>query len=226
MRREVSQKDLEKRYSANDMARIGCGGCEGCSDCCTGMGESAILDPLDVHRLCRGLGVTFAELMSRELLELRVADGVILPDLKMKGDAERCGFLNDAGRCAVHAIRPGVCRLFPLGRIYENGSFSYFVQSGECKKEPKSKVKIARWLDVPDVRRYERYVLEWHDFLEETETFLKEQDDERLSREFNVYLLRQMFETPYETEEFYGEFSERLEKIRRLKRVMAGHDGK
>ena len=47
MKREVLESDLKKLYSANDMAKIGCGGCKGCWDCCTGMGESIVLDPMD-----------------------------------------------------------------------------------------------------------------------------------------------------------------------------------
>lgn len=51
-------------------------------------------------------------------LELNVVDGMVLPNLKMAGEEEACLFLKD-GRCSIHGYRPGICRLFPLGRIYE-----------------------------------------------------------------------------------------------------------
>ena len=68
----------------------------------------------------------------------------------------------------IHAFRPGFCRLYPLGRIYEDGSFSYFLQVYECPHPNKSKVKIRKWLGIENLPAYEAFVLKWHDVLEET----------------------------------------------------------
>ena len=43
-------------YDANDMVKAYCDECKGCHACCTGMGSSIILDPLDVMRLCKETG--------------------------------------------------------------------------------------------------------------------------------------------------------------------------
>lgn len=51
MEREVLAEDLKKLYKAGDMVKADCGGCQGCSECCRGMGDSIKLDPLDVYRL-------------------------------------------------------------------------------------------------------------------------------------------------------------------------------
>ena len=32
-----------KRYGANDMVKVGCDDCRGCSACCHGMGDSIVL---------------------------------------------------------------------------------------------------------------------------------------------------------------------------------------
>ena len=40
-----------KRYGANDMVKVGCDDCRGCSACCRGMGDSIVLDPMDLYRL-------------------------------------------------------------------------------------------------------------------------------------------------------------------------------
>ena len=103
MRREVRMEDISdgKLYRAEDLVRAGCGGCEGCSACCRHMGESVILDPLDIYNLNIGAKVGLGELFSR-YLELHVVDGVILPTMKMTGEDEACGFLNEEGRCRVH----------------------------------------------------------------------------------------------------------------------------
>lgn len=71
-------------------------------------------------------------------LELNVVDGMVLPNLKMAGEEEACLFLKD-GRCSIHGYRPGICRLFPLGRIYEENGFKYFIQVHECKKQERGK---------------------------------------------------------------------------------------
>ena len=98
--------------------------------------------------------------------ELQIVDSVILPNLKMaSGNTEACSFLNPEGRCSIHAFRPGICRLFPLGRFYENGSFKYFLQVHECPKPNKTKVKIKKWLDTPNLKTYEKYIADWHFFL-------------------------------------------------------------
>lgn len=219
MRREVLQSDLEKLYTANDMAKVGCQGCAGCSDCCQGMGESAILDPLDVYRMERGLSETFSELM-QQCLDLNPVDGVVLPNLRMTGKEERCVFLNEEGRCSIHPHRPGVCRLFPLGRYYQNGTFQYFLQQQECKMEPKTKVKISKWLDTANLKQYEAYVLQWHYFLVDVQEFLEEQSDEQLARDLNVYILENFFAQPYDGRDFYEQFEERLKRVKKLIQIM------
>ena len=88
------------------MVKAGCGECQGCSDCCRGMGNSIFLDPMDIYRLTTGLECTFEDLLST-CVELQVVDGFIQPNMKMTGKEEQCPFLNEKGRCNIHAIRPG-----------------------------------------------------------------------------------------------------------------------
>ena len=40
-----------KLYTAGDLAKVGCQDCEGCCDCCCQLGDTIILDPLDVWQL-------------------------------------------------------------------------------------------------------------------------------------------------------------------------------
>ena len=153
MKRNVSLEEISdgRLYGPNDMVKADCHGCKGCSKCCQGMGSSIIMDPFDVYRLTTGLGKSMEQLLQKEI-ELNVVDGVILPNLKMNGDKESCAFLNEEGRCSIHAYRPGICRLFPLGRYYENGSFKYFLQTGECTAVH-SKVKVSKWIDTPNLSK-------------------------------------------------------------------------
>ena len=175
MKREGDLSSLTdgKLYRSSDMARLGCNDCEGCSACCKGMGNSVVLDPYDVWRLERGLSIPFAQMIGKQVM-LSVVDGLILPSLNMETETGTCPFLNEEGRCSIHSFRPGICRLFPLGRYYHDGSFSYVLMTGECKKENRSKVKIEKWIGEPDLSTYEKFVMQWKLVLEATRQQMKE----------------------------------------------------
>lgn len=218
MIREVSLDEISdgKLYSANDLVKADCQDCEGCSACCRGMGESILLDPFDVYRLTKELGKSFEGLLA-DNLELHVADGVILPNLKMAGERDCCTFLNEEGRCGIHPFRPGICRLFPLGRFYEDGGFRYFLQTKECRKENRSKIKVKKWIDLPDFKRYEEFVLKWHDFARQLQERLTVQPDMEAAKRINLYVLETFFFQGWDGEsDFYGQFWQRLEEAQKL----------
>lgn len=213
MIREVNLKDISdgKLYTCNDMVKADCGDCKGCFACCTGMGQSIILDPLDVARLEWGLQMTFEELLV-EKLELNVVDGVILPNIKMQPGKDCCGFLNDQHRCSVHPFRPGICRLFPLGRYYENRDFKYFLQVHECKNENRTKVKVKKWIGVSDIKAYEDYIRRWHFFLVDAGEYLAQHPEQM--KDLSMQILTQFYLIPFMDEaKFYEEFNKRMNII-------------
>jgi len=216
VRREVSMEEISdgKLYTANDLVKADCNDCRGCSACCQKMGQSIVLDPLDIYRLTFGLRQKFEELLA-DKLELNVVEGIILPNLQMSGTEEKCAFLNAEGRCSVHAIRPGICRLFPLGRYYDGKSFQYFLQIHECKKENRTKVKVKKWIDTPDLKKNEKYISDWHYFLTDMQkTLATLQNDEKVKK-INMLILQTFFLEPYHQEEdFYVQFYDRLEKLK------------
>ena len=218
MLREINLDEISdgKLYSSNDMARTDCKGCDGCSACCHGMGSSIILDPLDVYRLSINLSKPVNELLAGPL-ELNVADGIILPNLKMTGTKEACSFLDTDGRCTVHAFRPGICRMFPLGRFYENGSFRYFLQTKECSRENRTKQKIRKWIDMPEFGRYETFVADWHFFVRRLQDRLMQQSDMEAAQRINRYILQEFYFQGWDAEQnFYDQFSERLKKAQKV----------
>lgn len=215
MIREVSLDEISdgKLYTANDMVKADCGDCKGCSACCKGMGGSIVLDPMDIYRLICGLGLTFEDLL-KEHIELQLVDGLILPNLKMAGAEEKCSFLNDEGRCSIHPYRPGICRLFPLGRYYEENGFKYFLQTGECKNQNRTKVKVKKWIDTPEIKKYESFILEWHFLMKRLRAKLDERDDMQLRKTVSMALLQMFYMKAYDREqEFYAQFEERKAKF-------------
>ena len=218
MKRNVDLKEISdgRLYSSGDMVRADCRDCEGCSECCRGMGSSIILDPMDVWRLQKGIKKGFQALLEEGKIELNMADGMILPNLKMDAEREVCPFLDGQGRCSIHDCRPGLCRLFPLGRYYEENGFRYFIQIHECRKQDRGKIKIKKWLGIPNLKAYENYILEWHGFLNQCEDALETLNEENV-RILELYVLRRFFETAYMAADengFYEEFSARMEEVK------------
>lgn len=217
MRRNVSLEEISdgRLYGSNDMVKADCHGCKGCHKCCTGMGNSVLLDPFDVYRLQQGTGKSLPALLVEGMLELGVTNGVILPGMRMEGDEERCAFLDEGGRCSIHAWRPGVCRLFPLGRFYENGDFKYFLQVGECREKSRTKVKVSKWIDTPDQARNHAFICQWHSVISALEEKAMGAEDLEESKRLNTLLLQTFYLEPYENDQdFYGQFEERLARWR------------
>lgn len=196
-------------YSGNDMAKLGCNECAGCSACCRGMGQSIVLDPYDIYKIKTATGQDFAQLM-QESIEMHVESGLILPSLKMQGQAETCGFLNRDGRCSIHAARPGLCRLFPLGRHYDENGLHYFMLEDACQVQTRTKVKIKKWLGVGNLAAYERFLIVWHDLRREIQEKINMQQSDAYTREMNVKLLEIFYQKSYDVSmDFYPQFEER-----------------
>lgn len=218
MKRNCTLNEISdgKLYELNDLVEASCNGCKGCPTCCHGMGKSIILDPLDIYRLATNLNISFEKLLI-DKIELNVVDGIILPNLKMTGEAESCSFLNAKGRCSIHAFRPGICRIFPLGRFYENHNFKYFLQINECRNTSKTKTKVSKWIDTPDIKNTEQFLTEWHYFLNDIETIIKSTQDEKLIKNINMYILNSFYVKQYDADlDFFLQFNDRLNEARRI----------
>ena len=91
----------------------------------------------------------------------------------------------------------------------------YFLQIYECKKEPKSKVKIKNWLGVEEIGRYERFVAQWHYFQKDAQKVLAGISQEALVKKIHLYLLAQFYQKPYQAgRDFYEQFEERLREAK------------
>ena len=231
-----------KTYTSNDMVKIGTDDCRGCCDCCR-MGPVIVLDPLDVFEMNRFLGQSFEELLN-ETIELKVIDGLILPVLKLVADpsgaegaqepgeaagaeaaaasepgkAMVCPYLGADGRCTIHAFRPGICRLYPLGRSWEGDDFHYILQVNECGRCTGTKIKVKKWLGIPDLASYEQFCRDWHSLLSCARRLLEgTAPDGKLRSRICVSLLQQFFLCDWNVDDFYDIFTKRRkEAMRRL----------
>lgn len=203
---------IMKYYSANEMARIACRSCEGCGACCRGMGDTIHLDPYDVRELEIHTGKSFMELLS-DRIDLRIEEGMILPSLAMDPATDACSFLGRDGRCAIHPYRPGLCRLFPLGREYGKDGFRYFVVEDGCPRPDKSKVRIRQWLGIPNLSSYEQYISQWHRFVRRQQEILRHMPDAERRKARNMALLNIFFIEDFPADrDFYEVFAQRMRR--------------
>lgn len=226
MRREGSVEDLSdgRRYRAGDLVRIGTDGCAGCSDCCR-MDPVIVLDPYDAYQLQRGTGQTLEKLLDVTVC-LQVIDGLIQPVLKMTDGI--CPYLRADGRCGIHECRPGICRLYPLGRSWEKGDFSYILQTGECTHPAGTKVKVKKWLDIADLPRYEDYQRSWHAFLEKARDLCgRTEGQSAVRRMVCVQILEKCYLSPFDMEkDFYQQFEEKLRSAAQAAGFAPAREGK
>ena len=218
MEREIDLKEVSdgKLYTAGDMVKIGCNDCAGCSECCRMVEDTIILDPYDLYQLEQVLHTGFEELML-DKIELRMVDGVVQPNLKIRENGQGCVFLSDEGRCTIHRYRPGFCRMFPMGRIYEGETFRYFLQVHECPYPGKTKVKLKKWLGIPELPRYEEYIKTWHFFLKQVQEIIRRMENQEMVKSFTMYLLKQFYVNQYDVkEDFYSQFEERMEQAKEV----------
>lgn len=215
MRRNLTFEEISDghKYGATDCVSLPANECAGCHECCTTTDDTIHLDPYDIFELSKGLSLSFDGMIDK-VISLKVVDGVITPFLLKASDTGNCTFLDENGRCGIHNFRPGFCRLFPLGRIYEeDGGFNYYLQVHECPYKDTCPQTVKSWLNIPRLDSYEAYIRTWHEItvnIRECAEF----GNERLLRQANLRLLNLFFSRPYDlNSDFFSQFGERCREF-------------
>lgn len=194
-----------KLYSLSDSVCIDCDGCGKQAECCRFAEDTITLDPYDFFLLASGGLGSFTELYQKGLIGLLTDRGLILPHLAF--NKERCPFLEGNGRCRIHAYRPGLCRLFPLARIFEENHVSYILQIHECPLKAEKSVTVSDWLGYKNASEYEAYSLSYSRLLTRCRAYFETLSSPQDRSSFAMAFLRYFFQTPYE--DFFPEFSKR-----------------
>lgn len=131
---------------------------------------------------------------------------------KMTGVGERCTF-----RIRTDAVRSTASARgspdLPLGRLYENGSFQYFLQVRECRKIKPGQDQGEKWIDMPEAEKYDAYISRWHYFLKKLSRIVREDTEGILSRNLSMYVLKEFYLTPYDRNgDFYAQIEKRIGK--------------
>ena len=81
------------------------------------------------------------------------------------------------------------------------------------RKRTGRKVKVKKWLDTPDLKKYETYIARWHGLLIQLQEFIAAHPES--AKAVSMDVLQRFYLTPYQTEEFYSEFSREWTKQKR-----------
>ena len=84
-----------------------------------------------------------------------------------------------------------------------------------CKKDNLIKIKVKKWLGISDIKSYERYIWDWHQFVNQCEEALEALEEEQ-RKILTLYILKTFFQTTYPEADFYTEFYTRLEKAKEM----------
>ncbi len=195
-----------KLYDIDDYVKADTCGCNGCYTCCHKVDDLVEISPFDAYEIVSFLGVSIDDLIGNKLI-LRENNKIKLPYLKMVGETERCSFLSEAGRCGIHGHRPNICRMFPLGRVYENDDFKYFLQVGSCVMPNLKEVKVREWIGVANYDENKTCILAWYQFLKALRFRVKFVYDAGELEEMNCYILDTFYRIQLkEGEDFYTAF--------------------
>ena len=194
---DFSEISDNRYYHLEDLCKVDTNGCDNCHECCIGMDDTIVLDPIDVFHISIALKIKPEQLINK-CIDLSRKENIILPHLLFHTISSRCYFLSDEGRCKIHQFRPGICHLFPLGRIYHDSTFDYFLQTNQCIKKNPVKIKVRKWIDFVNIKDYEKYILSWHDFLKNIKKkYENENPDTNMLYEWNLLILKLFYFKPY-----------------------------
>ena len=199
-------------YDIEDVVKADTCGCDGCSDCCKDVGDLVVLTPFDIYEMTTYLNTDFDKLLGDKIL-LRENNKIILPYLKMQDENKNCSFLDKNGRCTIHLKRPNICRLFPLGRAYQDNDFKYFLQVDNCPKDELKDVKVSQWINIENYNENKKFILEWYKFIKALTFRLKFVRDEKEIAHINEILLDNFYRVKIDND-FYKSFEELLPKVK------------
>jgi Fe-S-cluster containining protein len=100
--------------AGSDLLQLSCGA-EGCNATCCKAAAPIVLNPYEIARICAESGMSYEDLL--DIVDTDRANG--FPLVMLPRDPA-CYFWTEQG-CRIYSARPLACRLFPLGRVFDNG---------------------------------------------------------------------------------------------------------
>jgi len=147
--------------------------CTQCGKCCVDR-EDILLTARDVYRISRYLKMKPME-MFQTYCESYIGNHSRIPIVRLKpqGNAKRCVFLKNR-KCEVHAAKPSVCALYPLGRFMKidtekfnqgelgDATVQYLLQDDVNCGDKSETHTVREWLSGFDIPTEDAAYLAWN----------------------------------------------------------------
>ncbi len=148
--------------------------CTRCGRCCIHR-EDILLSPQDIFRMAGELGMEAGEFMA-DYCEAYIGKDSRFPIARLmpRGSVRRCPLLKDR-KCRVHAAKPSVCAMFPVGRCIvmrgpgeeEAGSgIQYVLNLTSCGERSETHT-VREWLQSFGIPLEDRFFLKWQEVVYE-----------------------------------------------------------
>lgn len=139
--------------------------CTQCGDCCRHR-EDILISPYDLGRLSQGLNMSRLNVL-KAYCETYIGKNSHLPVVRLlpAGKLRACPFLRQ-NRCTVHAFKPTVCALYPLGRIAivdferETEQIGYILNRVVCGTKSETHT-VRQWVGDFNLEESEEFFQKW-----------------------------------------------------------------
>lgn len=200
--------------------------CTECGKCCINR-EDILLTARDVYNMSKELSMKPEE-MIRTYCEWYIGEDSRFPIVRIRprGSIKRCPLLKDH-KCSVHQAKPGVCAMFPIGRLvsfkkedYKGGSIpvneiQYILQPIDCGDDSET-FTVREYLEMFGIPVDDPFFFAWQSALAEVSNFIR-----GLEKKVSVELMNTIWMAvfvalylSYDTERpFMPQFIENKEKL-------------
>lgn len=148
----------------SDLLQLTCGAA-GCSSTCCKATAPIVLNPYELARVCKATRMSYEDLL--DVVDTDRAKG--FPLVMLPRDPA-CHFWTATG-CRIYEARPLACRLFPLGRVFENDrSHIVLPEVNRCSGLVPTPAKtVAAYLQEQDTALFIEMADRWIEFVSDIE---------------------------------------------------------
>ena len=200
--------------------------CTQCGKCCINRSD-ILLSPRDIYKASKHLGLTPLDFFQK-YCETYIGDhsGIPIVRLKPVGSDERCPLLKKR-KCLIHAAKPSVCAMYPLGRYMEQDkeafeagksdafSVRYLLKPIDCGTKSETHT-VREWLSGFNIEIEDKAFISWYGTISKISHFLntvKEIGSERVMGLLYSTVLGGMYLNYDIEEEYQPQFDRNLETL-------------
>lgn len=210
-----AEQFLENAFkSPEDMFRFSC---KMCGQCCRNRPEPVLVNGADIFRMAKALGLSTSEFMAKNttyyLGENSHAPVAVLNE-RLDGS---CRMLRK-GKCMVHADKPAVCALHPLGRMQDirTGEMTYFLIPHVCRNgEGGREWTLREWIDAFHLEETEKMSAAWNSLFGGIFKVTCKMKPEKISKDMELAMLGALYFNYDTSEPFEAQVERNKQLIRK-----------